>query len=178
MKKRTPGRQLVLRILSQSATKGLLEFGPLRLPCAIGRSGIRAQKREGDGATPRGTFRLVEAYYRADRGKHPRTGLPLRRLGPDDGWCDSAGDRNYNRFVLHPYAASAERMWRQDHLYDVVIVLDQNRYPRVQGLGSAIFIHLTGQGYAPTAGCVALKRSDLLKLLPRLTPSTVLKTNP
>jgi L,D-peptidoglycan transpeptidase YkuD (ErfK/YbiS/YcfS/YnhG family) len=176
MKKRTPGRQLVLRTLSRSATKGILEFGPLRLACAIGRSGIRAQKREGDGATPRGAFSLVEAYYRSDRMMRPRTGLPLRALRPQDGWCDAADDRNYNRHVRHPYPASAEHMWRQDPLYDALIVVDHNRRPRVRGVGSAIFIHVALESYSPTAGCVALRRAGLIRLLPRLTRQTVLRT--
>ena len=106
----------------------------------------------------------------------PRTGLRLRPLQPDDGWCDAPGDRNYNRPVRHPYPASAEKMWRTDDLYDVVVVLDHNQRPRVQGRGSAVFLHMARDGYEPTAGCVALGRTDLLKLLPRLSRCIVLRT--
>jgi L,D-peptidoglycan transpeptidase YkuD (ErfK/YbiS/YcfS/YnhG family) len=89
----------------------------------------------------------------------------VRVIKPDDGWCDAVGDRNYNRRVRHPYPASAERLWRQDALYDVIVVLDHNRQPRVQGAGSAIFMHLARPGYRPTEGCVALARRHLLLVL-------------
>jgi L,D-peptidoglycan transpeptidase YkuD (ErfK/YbiS/YcfS/YnhG family) len=140
-------------------------MGPLVLPCAIGRSGRSVRKREGDGATPSGAWRPVLVLYRADRVQRPRTVLPVRRLKADDGWCDAVGDGNYNRWVRHPYPASAERLWRADALYDVVVVLDHNRRPRMQGAGSAIFMHLARPGYQPTEGCVALARRHLLMLL-------------
>jgi L,D-peptidoglycan transpeptidase YkuD (ErfK/YbiS/YcfS/YnhG family) len=158
-------RHVLLQTLSRRSTTGTLVVGNLRLACAIGRSGLRAMKREGDGATPAGVFRLREAYYRADRIRRPRTVLPLKRTARCDGWCDAPGDRNYNRPVRHPYAASAERMWREDGLYDVVVVLDHNRRPRAHGLGSAIFMHVARAGYRPTEGCVALARRDLLLVL-------------
>jgi L,D-peptidoglycan transpeptidase YkuD (ErfK/YbiS/YcfS/YnhG family) len=137
----------------------------LRLPCALGRSGRRAGKREGDGATPIGSFAVREVFYRADRLARPRTALPLRPTAVLDGWCDEPLDRNYNRRVRHPYPASAERLWRSDHLYDLVVVLGYNDHPRVAGRGSAIFMHVAGPGYAPTAGCIALRLPDLKRLL-------------
>jgi len=140
-------------------------MGGLTLPCALGRSGRASSKREGDGATPSGIWRPVLILYRADRGQRPRSALPVRPLRPEDGWCDAVGDRNYNRWVRHPYPASAERLWRQDSLYDVIVVLDHNRCPRVQGAGSAIFMHLSRPGYRPTEGCVALARRHLLLVL-------------
>lgn len=100
---------------------------------------------------------------------------PLR---PDDGWCDAVGDRNYNRKVKHPYPASAERMWREDHLYDLVVVLDHNEKPRVQGLGSAVFMHVVRPGYQPTAGCIAFQRQHLLRILKLLGPGSVVRTAP
>lgn len=167
IKKKTPIRKPHLRVLSisGSARTGWLALGDWRIRCALGRSGHRALKREGDGATPIGRFRLVAAYYRGDRILRPRTQIPLRALRRDDGWCDAAGDRNYNQHVRYPYAASAERMWREDGLYDVVVVLDYNRRPRVMGRGSAIFLHCARDGFAPTEGCVALRRADLVRLL-------------
>lgn len=155
-----------------SSTVGLASLGPIRVPCALGRSGIRVRKREGDGATPRGRFELIEVRYRPDRVRRPQTGLPVRPMGLTDGWCDAVGDPNYNRSVRHPYPASAERMWRDDPLYDVVIVTSQNRRPRVQGGGSAIFVHVARADFAPTAGCVALERRALLRLLTLLRPGT------
>lgn len=156
--------------LSSQRTRGLLACGGLLFPCAMGRSGIAARKREGDGTTPRGTFRLVRVLYRADAGPRPRTGLPISQIRPRDGWCDAAGDRNYNRAVWLPYPARCERMWRDDALYDVVVVLDHNTRPRLRGAGSAIFMHLARPGYAPTEGCVALRRRHLLAVLARLRP--------
>lgn len=161
-----------MRSLGARATKGWLACGNLRLPCALGRSGIASRKREGDGATPRGAFRLEAARFRPDRIARPRAGLPLAALHPDEGWCDAASDRNYNRRVRHPYPASAERLWRQDGLYDALIVVDYNRRPRIRGRGSAIFMHVASEGLAPTEGCVALARRDLMKLLARIGPKT------
>jgi L,D-peptidoglycan transpeptidase YkuD (ErfK/YbiS/YcfS/YnhG family) len=107
----------------------------------------------------------VQVLYRADRVPRPQTVLPARRLKTDDGWCDAVGNGNYNRWVRLPYPASAERLWRGDALYDLVIVLDHNRRPRMQGAGSAIFIHVARPGYQPTEGCVALALRHLLMLL-------------
>jgi len=169
----TPGdgrfrRTLAVFSLSAASTRGLVRLGNLNFPCALGRSGRRALKREGDGASPRGAFRVVQAFYRSDRQRRPRTGVPIRPLRANDGWCDSVNDRNYNRLVAHPYPASAERMWRHDHLYDLVVVLDHNQRPRVRGLGSAIFMHVASADHAPTAGCIALSPRDLRHVLERL----------
>lgn len=157
--------RLAVRQLSGRATRGLLAAGGRTWPCAIGRSGRRALKREGDGATPCGRFRLLRIHWRADRGLPPSTGLPRIPIRRHDGWCDAVGDRNYNRPVRHPYRTSAEAMWRGDDLYDIVVVLDANVRRRVQGLGSAIFMHLARPDRAPTAGCIALSRRDLSLLL-------------
>jgi L,D-peptidoglycan transpeptidase YkuD (ErfK/YbiS/YcfS/YnhG family) len=170
--------ELHVSALSMRSTRGWARIGGLRLPCALGRSGRRVKKREGDGATPVGAFRVRRAFYRPDRLMRPLTRVPLTPLEPDDGWCDAPGDRNYNRKVKHPYPASAERMWREDHLYDVVIVLDHNERPRVQGGGSAVFIHCARPGFPPTAGCIAFRRADLLRLLTRLEAGTVVRIAP
>jgi L,D-peptidoglycan transpeptidase YkuD (ErfK/YbiS/YcfS/YnhG family) len=156
-------------------TRGMLRLGSLRLPCALGRSGVTHAKREGDGATPAGRYELVEVRYRGDRIAPPRTALRLRRTRPGDGWCDARGDRNYNRPVALPYPASAETMWRDDSIYDVVVVLDWNLRPRRQNGGSAIFFHLARPGYTPTEGCVAVSRADMLKLLRRLRPGAAIR---
>lgn len=153
--------------LSPRSTRGVVRLGALLLPCALGRNGCRTRKREGDGATPIGCWRIAEVRYRSDRLRRPATALPVRPIGPDDGWCDAPADRNYNRAVRRPYPASAERMWREDHLYDVVVVLSHNARPRVKGHGSAIFMHVARPGYAPTEGCIALRREHLLRLLRR-----------
>jgi L,D-peptidoglycan transpeptidase YkuD (ErfK/YbiS/YcfS/YnhG family) len=160
--------------LSSSAQSGILQYGPLRLPCALGRSGCRVHKREGDGATPTGIWRLREVIYRADRCRRPACRLTVRGMRKDEGWCDAVGDRNYNRRVRLPYPASAERLWRQDNLYDILVVLDFNASPRVQGRGSAIFMHIARCGYRPTEGCIALRPADLRRVLARLGPRAIL----
>ncbi len=134
-------------------------------PCALGRSGRKAVKREGDGATPIGQWHVRSVFYRSDRVGRPICGVPVTALRPDDGWCDAADDPNYNRLIRHPYKASAERMWRDDHLYDVVVELGYNDVPRRRNAGSAIFLHLARPGYLPTEGCVAVQLRDMLRLL-------------
>lgn len=158
----------VVNGLSRSSSRGWLKVGQLRFPCALGQTGRRADKREGDGATPIGRWRIVRILYRRDRISRPRTAHPTAPIGPNDGWCDAVGDGNYNRFVRHPYRASAERLWREDHLYDVVVVLDHNASPRVQGRGSAIFMHVARPNFRPTAGCIALRLADLRRVLAAL----------
>ena len=172
------GAVITVRDLCSSATRGYVQFGWLALPCALGRSGLKARKVEGDGATPRGSWRPLRVLYRADRVRRPRTGLPVRAIRPDDGWCDHVSDRNYNRSVRHPYAASAEHLWRRDDLYDIVVVLDHNVMPRIQGHGSCIFMHIARPDLAPTAGCIALARSNLLRLLESRIPIQAIDTRP
>lgn len=165
-----PAPKIVVRGLSARSTRGVLTYGNLSFPCAIGRSGRRAGKREGDGATPLGSFALRRALYRPDRLPRPATHLTLRAIMPSDGWCDAPTDRNYNRRVDHPYPASAERLWRDDGLYDVVVVMGYNDHPRSAGRGSAVFLHVAGLGLTPTEGCIALARPHLLRLLRAISP--------
>lgn len=160
-------RKMRVTGLSSSAPQGILRLGQLCLPVALGRSGRRAIKREGDGATPKGTWRLTRVLYRADRTRRPLTALPVRALRPTDGWCDAPADRNYNHPVRLPYPASAEALWRPDDLYDVVVVLDHNHRPRVRGGGSAIFMHVARPGLRPTEGCVAMPVGRLHEVLRR-----------
>jgi L,D-peptidoglycan transpeptidase YkuD (ErfK/YbiS/YcfS/YnhG family) len=134
-------------------------------PCVLGRAGIVADKQEGDGGTPVGRFALRRVLYRPDRGPKPETSLPVETIAPDDGWCDAPDHPDYNRPVKLPHPASCETMWREDHLYDVVVVLGHNDDPPVPGLGSAIFMHLARPDREPTQGCVALTREDLLAVL-------------
>jgi L,D-peptidoglycan transpeptidase YkuD (ErfK/YbiS/YcfS/YnhG family) len=143
----------------------VLVCGPLRIPCALGRSGISRLKWEGDGATPAGRHRLLYLYVRRDRVAGPRSLVPTRPLRRDDGWCEDATHGRYNRPIRLPSPAGHETMWRDDNLYDIVGVLDWNMSPRVSRRGSAIFLHLARQDLAPTAGCIALSRTDLKRLL-------------
>lgn len=167
--------RVVVRPCASNHTKGWLEAGGLRLPCALGRSGAGSAKREGDGLTPLADMALRRVWWRADRVHRPRTTLPVHAIARDDGWCDAAGDRNYNRHVKRPYSASHEEMWRQDGLYDLVVELGWNDQPRRQGRGSAIFMHVARPGFKPTEGCVALRPHDLRRLLERLSRQTRIK---
>ncbi len=133
--------------------------------CAIGRGGVRRDKREGDGATPVGTWPLRRVLYRPDRGDPPETALSVAPLAPEDGWCDDPAHADYNRPVTLPHPARHERLWRDDRLYDFVVVLGHNDDPVVPGAGSAVFLHVAQDDYAPTEGCVALAAADLRALL-------------
>src|SRR6185312_15799183 len=158
--------------LRVTATKdgAVLDWGAGPRRAAIGPAGIAIKGGEGDNITPIGAFPVREIFYRADRIPRPDTALPLRAIQQDDGWCDAANDPNYNRFVKLPYPASAENMWRDDHLYDLVAVLGYNDDPVVPGKGSAIFLHLAKPDYAHTHGCVALNSHDALAALKQLRP--------
>ncbi len=149
---------------------GRLYWSRRSAAAAVGRDGVKADKHEGDGATPAGTYPLVSILYRPDRIAPPLSGLPVKPLAPSDGWVDEPSDANYNRPVSLPYPASAERMWREDELYDALVVIGYNMEPVVPGAGSAIFLHIATPDFAPTAGCIAVKRKILLGLLPLLGP--------
>lgn len=156
-------------------TRGWLVAGPLRLPVVLGRGGLRADKREGDGSTPRGRFRPIRLWWRADRGVRPRTGLPVRRITADLAWCEDPSDRRYNRPFRRSLGGDGDRLWRDDRLYDLVIELDHNTRPRIAGRGSAVFIHLARENFGPTAGCVALDPAALRRLLALLGPKTTIR---
>ena len=147
-----------------------LDWGAGRKRAAIGLSGIGVKGGEGDGITPRGSFPVREIFYRADRVARPVTALPLRAIEKDDGWCDAPDDPGYNRLVKLPHPTSAEQMWREDHLYDLLAVLGYNDDPVVRGKGSAIFLHLAMPDYAATQGCVALAYDDALAAIAQLQP--------
>ena len=150
--------------------EGSLEWPGARVRCALGRGGIRADKREGDGATPAGAFPLRRVLYRPDRLDAPSTGLPLQALKPSDGWSDDPADPLYNTPVTRPHPYSHEALWREDRLYDVIVVVGHNDAPVVPGQGSAVFIHVAKPDYAATAGCVAMALPDLLALLRDCAP--------
>ena len=148
----------------------MVDWGQAPRRAAIGPSGIGVKGGEGDGITPVGAFPVREIFYRADRIPRPDTRLPLRTIEKDDGWCDAPDDTNYNKLVKLPYSASAEQLWREDHLYDLIVVLGYNDDPVVPGRGSAIFLHLARPDYSHTQGCVALAYDDALEAIKQLQP--------
>lgn len=147
---------------------GWLTYDGQLFRCALGKGGVRSDKKEGDGATPVGRFALRELFYRPDKQAAPDCLLSKSAIRPEDGWCDDPTHQDYNRRVGLPHPASCERMWRKDDCYDLVIPLGYNDDPPVPGLGSAIFLHVARPLYLPTEGCVALAKEDFLALLPRL----------
>ncbi|MEL6921451.1 MAG: L,D-transpeptidase family protein [Pseudomonadota bacterium] len=154
---------------------GILCAGTRRLPCALGRSGVTVNKREGDGATPgHAVLRPRFGYWRADRlATRPACPLPMKPISADDGWCDAPDHACYNAPVTLPFDASHEAMCRDDELYNLCFVLDWNMVPRrSRARGSAIFVHVAKPGFTPTLGCIALALPDLVWLAAGLTPST------
>lgn len=165
---------MVLNAAIESETGGTLRGFGLNVPCVFGRSGVTSAKREGDGASPCGSFRLRSCYWRPDRGARPVTGLPTIPIRPDFGWCDAPDHPLYNRPVRLPFQASHERMWREDRAYDLVVVLDQNVDPGLPGAGSAVFWHLTkGEPATPTEGCVAVVPDAMRAFLARCDARTM-----
>ncbi|PTV94165.1 L,D-peptidoglycan transpeptidase YkuD (ErfK/YbiS/YcfS/YnhG family) [Rhodobacter aestuarii] len=154
---------------------GLIAFGR-RYPVQIGRGGLSRTKQEGDGATPVGRLRVVEMLYRASR--LPRPTAWARAIGPQDLWCDAPDHPAYNQLVRAPFAASHERMARPDPLYDIVLVSDWNYPQATPGKGSAIFLHQRRRLCYPTAGCIALRRADLIDFAQRLTPGAEIEIPP
>lgn len=163
-----------------ATTEGKLRWQGREVRCALGRGGtvIAASKREGDGATPLGDWPMRQAFWRPDRLEKPVTQLPVIALRPDMGWCDDPAHPDYNRQVALPFAAPHEKLWRDDHVYDVVVVLGYNDDPVIAGKGSAIFLHVAREDFRPTEGCVACRLDDLLDLLLAARPGDALSIIP
>lgn len=151
-----------------------LFWGNHAFPCSWGHGGIKLDKQEGDRATPVGTFPFRRVFYRADRLEKPETLLPLQALTQQDGWCDDVQDERYNQYVTLPYQGRHEKLWREDHLYDLILVVGHNDDPIELGKGSAIFVHLRRVEGTPTEGCVALEIPDLLQVLKESTEKSAL----
>lgn len=160
---------------------GQIDINGRTVRCALGKAGViaAADKREGDNRSPVGVWMIRQVIYRPDVYPNgPTTALPVEAMAPDDGWCDAPGDPAYNRPVKLPYPASAEQLWRDDHVYDLVGILAHNDDPPVPGMGSAIFLHLAREDYSGTEGCVALARGDLEALLAIARPGDAIEIAP
>ena len=154
--------------LKKGAGGYLLDWGAGPRRGAVGRGGVGIKTAEGDGVTPAGAWPFRRVLYRADKMDAPKSILPAIPIDEEDGWCDAPNDVNYNKLVQRPYPSHAESLWRDDGLYDVVAVVGYNDSPIVKGKGSAIFLHVATPDYAPTNGCIALKKEDLLEALAQL----------
>lgn len=152
--------------------------GPMfEASCALGKHGVIAMDRgrEGDGKTPAGTYPFRKVFFRPDREEPPVTDLPIEALTPTHGWCDDETSPHYNQLVRLPFGPSHEKMWRDDALYDLVVVLGHNDDPVTPGLGSAIFLHVAKDGFKPTLGCVAVEKGALRRFLRQVKPDDRIK---
>ena len=154
---------------------GLLEFETLKFKCDIGKAGIGNKKKEGDKITPRGIYKLIKIYYRRDRIKKIKSKLKLIRINKRMGWCNDPISENYNKLINLPSKYSHEKLYRDDHLYDIIIVINFNISPVVKKKGSAIFIHIAKKDYLPTEGCLGLKKNDLIKLIAHIQKNEIIK---
>jgi L,D-peptidoglycan transpeptidase YkuD (ErfK/YbiS/YcfS/YnhG family) len=152
--------------------RGWLTADGLTIPVALGRGGIKANKREGDGGTPRGVFHPRRLWWRADRHTRPNTFLVARAIRAEDAWCEDPASRHYNRAIRLARGEAGDRLRREDHLYDFIVEIDHNCSPRIAGRGSAVFLHLARVNFSPTAGCISMTRSAMLRLFRRMGPRT------
>ena len=155
---------IVTKVKSTNSTN--LKFLNFDATCCIGLNGLTLNKIEGDNCTPIGAWPFRRVFYRADKQDTPLTRLPLTKITKQMGWCDDPKDEeNYNKLVELPYLYSHEKLWRNDDIYDIIVELGYNDRPPVKGLGSAIFMHLMAKDGSPTAGCISLRKDDLLNLI-------------
>ncbi len=174
-RKKSHGRPLdsvFIHAAAGNPCRGWLMAGLHAVPVALGRGGIIANKREGDGGTPKGTFRPKRLWWRADRAPRPQTFLPIRAIRPDDAWCEDPSSRHYNRPLKLDRHSGGDRLTRDDHLYDFIVEIDHNTRPTIAGRGSAVFLHLARPNFSPTAGCISMKKPAMLHLLRQIGPDT------
>ena len=156
---------------------GYLKFKNLKFKCALGKAGVGKKKIEGDNITPKGTFEIVKIYYRGDRIKKIYSKIKLLKINKKMGWCDDPNSKKYNQLIKLPSKYTHEKLYRKDNVYDLVIVLNHNMNPIIKNKGSAIFIHVAKKNYKKTAGCVALKKKHLVKLIKNIKNKTKIIIN-
>ena len=152
-----------------------LKYKNFKFRCSLGKAGIKKKEREGDNITPRGTFKLLNVFYRPDKIKKIKTKLNKIKIKKNFGWCDDPKSKFYNKLVRLPFTGSYEKLYRRDSIYDLLIVLNYNTDPIIKNKGSAIFIHIAKNKFSNTAGCIALKKKDLLILLASIKKKTKIK---
>jgi len=154
---------------------GYLTYKNLKFRCALGRAGIGKKNKEGDFITPKGTFKLVKVFYRADKIKSLKTSLKKIKIKKNMGWCDDSKSKFYNKLIRLPSNLGYEKLYRNDRLYDIVVILNYNFNPIIKNKGSAIFIHVTKKSFKKTAGCIALNKKNLIDLLSVIKKNTKIK---
>ena len=154
---------------------GYLNYKNFKFRCALGKNGIRKKIKEGDGITPKGIYKIKTVYYRQDRIKKLSTSINSKKIKKNMGWCDDPKSDNYNQLINLPNNYNSEKLYRNDNIYDLIVVLDYNMNPTIKNKGSAIFIHIAKKNYTPTKGCIALSKIDLLKILNKINKKTKVK---
>ena len=154
-----------------------LYFQKYKLRCSIGKRGISINKKEGDKKTPKGKFKLKYILYRKDRMPNLKTKLKKIEIKKNMGWCDDPGSKHYNKIINYPFKYSAEKLWRKDNIYDVIIIIDYNLNPIIKNKGSAIFLHIAKQIYKPTNGCIAVSKKNIKLISLKINKKTKLKIN-
>lgn len=155
--------------------KNFLTYKDYKVKCAIGKRGIGKKRREGDLITPKGLFKIKKVYFRKDKVRGLKTKFSMRAITKNMGWCNDPKSNKYNQLIKYPFAFNAEKLYRNDNIYDIVIVLNFNSRPVKKNKGSAIFLHVAKRKYKPTEGCVAIKKNELKKLLKLITFQTRIK---
>ena len=155
--------------------KHTLIFGDFKFKCCVGKNGFSKNKYEGDKKTPTGRYALGPLYFRKDRKKPPKTKLKVFEIRKNMGWCDDINSKFYNKLIRFPSKKSAERLFRKDNIYNIIIVIDFNMSPIIKGKGSAIFIHLATKNYKPTQGCIALNIKGIRLLLKKISKKDKIK---
>jgi L,D-peptidoglycan transpeptidase YkuD (ErfK/YbiS/YcfS/YnhG family) len=152
-----------------------LLFKNLKFRCSLGKNGITKNKVEGDKCTPSGIYKLKQVFYRADRIKKITTNLKKIKIKKNMGWCDDSSSKKYNHLIKIPNKFSHEKLYRKDHIYDIIVVLNYNMNPVIKKKGSAIFLHIAKKNYSKTLGCIGLKKNDLLEILNKVKKNNKIK---
>ena len=157
--------------------KNYLLYKGYKLKCCIGKSGVKKAKKEGDLATPRGTFKIGFLYYRKDRVKLPKCKIKKKIIKKNMGWCNDYKSKKYNKEIKFPYNKSSEKLYKKENIYDLFLVIKYNTNPIIKKRGSAIFLHIAKKNYKPTAGCIAISKRDFIKILPLINNKTLITIN-
>jgi len=156
---------------------GYLKYKNLKFRCALGKAGIKKKEKEGDNVTPKGIFKIIKMYYRPDKIKNIKTNIKKIKIKKNMGWCDDPSSRFYNQQINLPSKFSYEKLYRNDNLYDLILVLNYNTNPIIENKGSAIFVHIAKKSYTKTKGCIALKKKHLIELISIIKKNTKIKIN-
>jgi len=156
---------------------GYLKYKNLKFRCALGKAGIKKKEKEGDNVTPKGIFKIIKMYYRPDKIKNIKTNIKKIKIKKNIGWCDDPSSRFYNQQINLPSKFSYEKLYRNDNLYDLILVLNYNTNPIIENKGSAIFVHIAKKSYTKTKGCIALKKKHLIELISIIKKNTKIKIN-